>query len=354
GKMVDFAGFRMPIQYSSIIEEHNAVRSGVGLFDLSHMGEFVVSGDEAVPFLQRMTTNDISQVEVGQAQYTAICNERGGIIDDCVVYRFEDHFLLVVNASNIEKDFDWFERHLSDKVSITDRSKDYCLIAVQGPRSLELLLKATDKSKEAVESLPFYCHCTVTIEGLDVICARTGYTGELGYELYLDGGGADRIWSALSDQDMDCQAQPVGLGARDTLRLEMKYCLYGNDIDEETNPLEAGLGWITKLDKGDFIGGEALREIKSKGLERKLIGFQISGRGIARHGCEVIADGTTVGHVTSGTHSPSLEKSIGMAYVETGYSFVGSKLTIDSRRRQLEATVVKTPFWTKGTAARAV
>ncbi len=352
-KMVDFAGYRMPIQYTGIIEEHNAVRSGVGLFDLSHMGEFVVVGEGASAFLQRMTTNDVSQIEIGQAQYTAVCNERAGILDDCVVYRFEDRYLLIVNASNIEKDFNWFESHLADDVSLTDRSDDYSLVAVQGPRSRELLLMAADEERE-ISSLQFYRHCNATIGGVEVICARTGYTGELGYELYIEGEGADRVWTALSEQEVDFEVKPVGLGARDTLRMEMKYCLYGNDIDEGTNPLEANLGWITKLDNNDFIGKDALVEIKSNGVERKLVGFEISGRGIARHGYEVLANGTVVGDVTSGTHSPSLGKSIGMAYVESHCAAIGQELTINSRGRQLEATVVKTPFWKKGTSAQKV
>ena len=352
-KMIDFAGFKMPIQYTSIIEEHNAVRSGLGLFDLSHMGEFVIAGTGSIPYLERMTTNNVSQLEIGQAQYTAVCNEHGGILDDCVIYRFEGHFLLVVNASNIEKVFDWFENHLSDEGSITDRSDDYALIAVQGPRSCELLLIAAGEGTE-ISTLQRYRHCSATIGGVELTCARTGYTGELGYELYIEGDGAEKVWTVLAEQDVDFEVKPVGLGARDTLRLEMRYCLYGNDIDEDTNPLEAGLGWITKLDSDDFIGCEPLRKVRAYGIDRKLVGFEISGRGIARNGYAVTANGSAIGHVTSGTHSPSLGKSIGMAYVESSYASTGNELTIDSRGRELEAIVVETPFWKKGTATQNV
>ena len=348
--MVDFAGFKMPVHYTSIIEEHNTVRNGVGLFDLSHMGEFAIAGAGAIPYLQRMTTNDVSQLEVGQAQYTAVCNENGGILDDCVLYRFEAHFLLVVNASNIDKVFDWFEIHLADEVSTTDRSDDYSLVAVQGPRSCELLLMAASEETQ-ISSLHRNRHCKANIGGVELTCARTGYTGELGYELYIECDEVEKVWTTLAEQDVDFEVKPVGLGARDTLRLEMKYCLYGNDIDEETNPLEAGLGWITKLDSDDFIGCEPLRRLKADGLDRKLVGFEISGRGIARKGYAVTENGSAIGHVTSGTHSPSLGKSIGMAYLESSYASVGKELTIDCRGRQLEAIVVETPFWKNGTVA---
>ncbi|HHZ98296.1 MAG TPA: glycine cleavage system aminomethyltransferase GcvT [Candidatus Marinimicrobia bacterium] len=352
-KMVPFGGFEMPVQYSGIIDEHTSVREAVGLFDLSHMGEFVISGRGASSFLQRVTTNNVATIQTDQAQYTAICNENGGIIDDCVLYRFSDHYLLVVNASNIEKDLGWLESNLQGEVSLKDRSDDFSLVAVQGPKSLELLSKVVNNTQD-VRSLPFYWHCQSVVAGIEVICARTGYTGELGYEIYVDGGEAEPVWDILLEEGASLGVKPVGLGARDTLRLEMKYCLYGNDIDEKTNPIEAGLGWITKLEKGDFIGKAAIAKVQSNGPERKLIGFELLDRGIARHGYSAMFNGNTIGSVTSGTHSPTLGKSIGMAYVDSSHASTGSELKIDIRGKVMPAKVVKTPFWTKGTATEKV
>ena len=350
-KIVSFSGFLMPLQYSGIKDEHNSVRNSVGLFDLSHMGEFTVSGKDSMSFLQRMTINDLSRVHVGQAQYSAFCNKLGGIIDDCVIYRLKDCYLLVVNASNISKDFNWLLQNLQaeEDVSIKNKSKNYSLLAVQGPLSLDLLQRL-GKTSEVIGSLPFYHHCFTNIAGVDVICARTGYTGELGYELYIEDSSVKTVWNALMKKGSDLNIQAIGLGARDTLRLEMKYCLYGNDISEITNPLEAGLGWITKFEKGNFIGKDKLIQIKTEGIKRKLIGFQVSDKRIARNGYKVMRNGKTVGHVTSGSHSPSLLKSIGVAYVKSNCSEIGSNLTIDARGRELKATIVRTPFWTKGTS----
>jgi aminomethyltransferase len=352
-KMVPFGGFEMPVQYSGIIDEHLSVREAVGLFDLSHMGEFVISGSRAASFLQQMTTNDINAVQIGQAQYTAICNENGGIIDDCVLYRFSDHYLLVVNASNIEKDFGWLESNIQGEVLLKDRSDDFSLIAIQGPHSLDLICQVVSNPEE-VKSLPFYWHCESVVAGAHVICARTGYTGELGYEIYINGEEAEPVWNILLEEGASLGVKPVGLGARDTLRVEMKYCLYGNDIDENTNPIEAGLGWITKLEKGDFVGKAAIAKVQSDGPERKLIGFELSDRSIARHGYSAICNGNIIGIVTSGTHSPTLGKSIGMAYVDSFHASTGTELEIDVRGKVIPATVVKTPFWTKGTATKIV
>ena len=352
-KMVPFGGFEMPVQYSGIIDEHISVREAVGLFDLSHMGEFVISGSRAASFLQRMTTNDINAVQIGQAQYTAICNENGGIIDDCVLYRFSDHYLLVVNASNIEKDFGWLESNIQGEVLLKDRSDDFSLVAIQGPHSLDLMCRVVNNPEE-VKFLPFYWHCESVVAGVHVICARTGYTGELGYEIYINGEEAEPVWNILLEEGASLGVKPVGLGARDTLRLEMKYCLYGNDIDEKTNPIEAGLGWITKLEKGDFVGKAAIAKVQSDGPERKLIGFELLDRGIARHGYSAICNGNTIGIVTSGTHSPTLGKSIGMAYVDSFHASTGTELEIDVRGKVIPATVVETPFWTKGTATKKV
>ena len=352
-KMVPFGGFEMPVQYSGIIDEHTSVREAVGLFDLSHMGEFVISGSRAASFLQRMTTNDINAVQIGQAQYTAICNENGGIIDDCVLYRFSNHYLLVVNASNIEKDYGWLESNIQGEVLLKDRSDDFSLVAIQGPHSLDLMCRVASNPEE-VKSLPFYWHCESVVAGAHVICARTGYTGELGYEIYINGEEAEPVWNILLEEGAPLGVKPVGLGARDTLRLEMKYCLYGNDIDEKTNPIEAGLGWITKLEKGDFVGKAAIAKVQSDGPERKLIGFELLDRGIARHGYSAIYNGNTIGSVTSGTHSPTLGKSIGMAYVDSFHASTGTELEIDVRGKVIPATVVETPFWTKGTATKKV
>tara|TARA_B100000029_G_scaffold112346_1_gene104515 strand:+ start:33330 stop:34451 length:1122 start_codon:yes stop_codon:yes gene_type:complete len=350
-RIVSFSGFLMPLHYSGIIEEHNSVRNSVGLFDLSHMGEFYISGKDSFPFLQRITTNDLSKINVGQAQYSAFCNKLGGIIDDFLIYRFTDHFLIVVNASNIVKDFMWLKENVNvnEDISIEDQSNTFSLLSIQGPLSLDLLLSLV-KNSEEIESLPYYHYCHTNIGGVDIICSRTGYTGELGYELYIKGSGVKSIWNIIMDKGADLNIQAIGLGARDTLRLEMKYCLYGNDISENNNPLEARLGWITKFGKGDFIGKEKLIQFKSEGIKRKLIGFEISGKGIARNGYKLIKNGTVVGHVTSGSYSPSLLTSIGMAYVKSDYTKIGENLIIDARGRELQATIVNTPFWTKGTA----
>jgi len=351
-KMVPFAGFEMPIQYSSIIEEHSVVRERVGLFDLSHMGEFEIGGSGARQFLQKVTINDVARLEVGQAQYTAICNENGGIIDDCVLYRRDEDYLLVVNVSNILKDYDWLKEHQTENVLLRDVSDETTLIAVQGPDSHALLKNLN--CDPWIGALSFYHHQETTFDSVTILCARTGYTGELGYELYLSNDDADRLWNALTAAGDSFGVKPVGLGARDTLRLEMGYVLYGNELDESTSPLEAGLGWITKLDQESFIGRDAILRLKSAGISRKLVAFEMEERGIPRNGYPILRDGAQVGQVTSGTFSPSLKKGIGIGFVEAEYGKPGSRVEISIRDAGIGAVIVKPPFWNSGTLTKEI
>jgi len=349
-KIVEFAGYEMPIQYASIHDEHIAVRTSVGLFDVSHMGEFEVRGRGALGLVQLVTTNDASKLVEGKVQYSAMCYPEGGIIDDLLVYRLaEDRFMLVVNASNIQKDFGWIKEHCSDNdVELADRSEETSLLAVQGPRSLETLQTLTQTNLSA---MPYYTFVAGTLAGINMLISRTGYTGELGFELYFDSRAltAERVWNAVMEAGKPFGIKPVGLAARDTLRLEMGFCLYGNDIDRETNPLEAGLGWITKLDKGTFIGDDALRKVKQEGAKRKLVGFIVEDdRAFPRHGYEIRStDASAVGHVTSGTVSPSLEKGIGLGYVASSHAQPGTPITIVIRNKEAGAIVSKIPFIVK-------
>ena len=281
-KMVPFGGYEMPVQYTSIIEEHKAVRTAVGVFDVSHMGEFVVKGKNAQAFLQHVTVNDVAKLVPGEAQYSAMCYDNGGIVDDILVYKIgEGNFMVVVNASNSEKDFEWMSRHLMPDVELRNESESTALLAIQGPKSQTVIQKLTSTD---VKSIPYYRFKEVSIAGVDMILSRTGYTGELGYEIYFSPSYAENVWNALFKAGKDCGITPVGLGARDTLRLEMGYCLYGNDIDQTTNTIEAGLGWITKLKKGDFIARAVLEKVKAEGPRRKLVGIEIEEKAIARHG----------------------------------------------------------------------
>jgi len=340
-KMVDFAGYKMPIQYSGIIGEHKRVRESVGVFDVSHMGEFIISGDGAEPFLNRMTINDVTKVSPGQAQYTAMCYEDGGMIDDLLIYRYEHHFMMVVNAANLEKDWNWLQEHLGEKVEMNNISDSITLLAVQGPNSRRLLQKLTDVDMTRIK---FYRFIEGKIADAPATIARTGYTGELGFELYLENQFTEQVWDAIFEAGKEFRVLPVGLGARDTLRLEAGLCLYGNDIDESTNPLEAGLSWITKLDKGDFIGRDALVDIRKKGLTRKLAGFKLLERGIPRHGYTISKDGKNIGEVTSGNQSPVLNTGIGMGYVKKEFADPGTDINIMIRNREVSAKVVKPPF----------
>jgi aminomethyltransferase len=342
-KLVEFGGFEMPVQYRGIIEEHRAVRQAVGLFDVSHMGEFRVAGRGALDFLQRVTINDVSKLAEGRAQYSALCYEDGGIVDDLLVYHRGDDFMLVVNASNLKKDFDWLLSNISGDVTLDDASDRTALLAVQGPKSLETLQKLTDTDLSSIE---YYHHRRCMVGSVSVLISRTGYTGELGFELYFDANAstAENVWNSIMKAGSEFGIAPVGLGARDTLRLEMGFCLYGNDIDESTNPLEAGLGWITKLNKPDFIGKQSLLAVKEHGLKRKLVGFTLPDKALARHGYPILVDGKEIGHVTSGTFSPTLERGIGMGYVATQFAEPGTSIVIDVRGRQVGAKVVSLPF----------
>ncbi len=342
-KIVEFAGFEMPVQYSGIIEEHRRVRESVGVFDVSHMGEFVVRGRDALAFIQSVTVNDASRLDDGRVQYSALCYDDGGIVDDLLVYNMGDHYMLVVNAANIAKDFAWLREHCSADVQLTDRSDDFSLLAVQGPRSLATLSKLT---RADLAGLAYYHFLRGEIAGVPMVISRTGYTGELGFELYFpsDPPTGERVWNAVMEAGKEFGIGPVGLGARDTLRLEMGFCLYGNDIDRTTNPLEAGLGWITKLGKGEFLGRAAIMNAKERGLQRKLLGFTLRDKAFPRHGYTIRAGGRDVGTVTSGTFSPSLDQGIGMGYVEAGLSAPGTSLSVAIRNRDIPGAVVPIPF----------
>lgn len=342
-KLVPFAGYQMPIQYSSIIAEHKAVRNSVGVFDVSHMGEVFVSGDEAEKFVQHITVNDASKLTDGRVQYSAMCYENGGIIDDLLVYRFDkNNFMLVINASNIEKDFEWMEKNNNFNATLSNQSDDYSLLAVQGPNSKEVVQTAFNTTLD----FEYYYFTKINYEGKEIIISRTGYTGELGYEIYFKGDEkfAEQIWSNIFSAGEKFGIAPIGLGARDTLRLEMGFCLYGNDIDQTTNPLEAGLGWITKLKKENFIGQKSLLKIKEEGIKRKLTPMISEERIIPRKGYEILSEGKVVGVVTSGTQSPTLEKSIALGYVETESSVEGKELFINIRGKEISAKVVSLPF----------
>lgn len=342
GKIVEFAGYYMPIQYKGIIEEHRRVRTTVGLFDVSHMGEFMVSGKNAEAFIQQLTINDVSKLAVKQVQYSAMCYENGGIVDDLLVYRFPDHYMLVVNAANLEKDWEWALDHLMPLVNLENKSDDLSLLALQGPRAEATMQKLTDMDLSAIK---YYWLEEEKVAGVKMIVSRTGYTGEPGFELCFPKEHSEQAWYALMEAGKEYDIEPIGLGARDTLRLEMKFCLYGNDIDATTNPLEASLGWITKLNKGDFIGRDALLKIKEQGIERRLIGFEMDAKAFPRHGYSILCDEKNVGQVTSGTFSPMLEKGIGTGYVPSELAVVGTLIGIDVRGKVLPAKIVETPFY---------
>jgi len=308
------------------------------------MGEFIVKGSNAEAFLQKITINDVSKVDVRQVQYSAMCYPEGGIVDDLLIYRFPDHYLMVVNAANLDKDWEWANRHLIGGVTLTNESDRYSLLALQGPMAQKTLQKLTALD---LGKLDYYWLDEAEAAGVPMMISRTGYTGELGYELMMPNESAVKVWKAVMAAGAEFDIEPIGLGARDTLRLEMKYCLYGNDIDQTTNPLEAGLGWITKLNKGEFISREALLQIKAAGLKRKLIGFDMPGRAFPRHGYAIYSGGERVGVVTSGTFSPSLEKGIGTGYVPVELAAVGTPLEIEIRNSRMPATVCETPFYKK-------
>lgn len=340
--MTDFGGWEMPVEYVGIIEEHKAVRNECGLFDVSHMGEIIVSGSSAAASLQKIITNDLDKLEDGKVLYTPICREDGGIIDDLLVYRLAaDEYLMVVNASNTEKDFNWVKQHLLEESQAENVSEEYALLALQGPESQKVLTQLTDID---LNSLEYYSFRKAKAAGVEMFISRTGYTGELGYELYFEADKAENIWERLMEAGSDFGLKACGLGARDTLRLEKTLALYGNDIDENTDPYEAQMGWTVKLNKGDFIGRDALLAAEKKCCERKLIPFKVTGRGVARHNHEVYVDGNKIGRVTSGSYSPTLKQGIGMAYLKRKYSEPGTEIEIKIRNRKIKAEVVKGPF----------
>ncbi|MFI5236387.1 MAG: glycine cleavage system aminomethyltransferase GcvT [Ignavibacteriales bacterium] len=342
-KLVEFAGYEMPIQYSSIIAEHKAVRNSVGVFDVSHMGEVFITGDKALDFVQHITINDASKLFPGRIQYSAMCYPDGGIVDDLLVYNISDNeYLLVINASNIDKDISWMKENNKFGVQINNESEEYSLLAVQGPNSGKVIKKLVKDLPE----LEYYHFTKAKIAGIDMIISRTGYTGEVGYEIYFKGDETDAeiVWNEIFKAGKEFDIQPVGLAARDSLRLEMGFCLYGNDIDQTTNPVEAGLGWITNTEKENFIGRDAILKVKQEGPGRKLVAMISDEKTFPRKGYEISADGKKVGIITSGTVSPVLEKPIALGYVDKPLNSAGSKVAFKIRDKEFPAVVTKLPF----------
>lgn len=343
-KMVPFAGYNMPVSYEGVNIEHETVRNAVGVFDVSHMGEFLVTGPNALALIQKVCSNDASKLVNGKAQYSCFPNETGGIVDDLIVYRLEEEkYLLVVNASNIQKDWDWINKHNSMGASLRDLSEDYSLLAIQGPKAVEAMqsLSSVDLS-----GIKFYNFVVGDFAGIQhIIISATGYTGSGGFEIYCKNSEVKQIWDKVLEAGAAYGIKPVGLAARDTLRLEMGYCLYGNDIDDTTSPIEAGLGWITKFTK-DFINSEALKDQKERTPERKLVAFELDDRGIPRQGYDIVdSSGRAIGNVTSGTMSPSLKKGIGMGYVPAVLTDPGTQIHIQIRKNAVPATIIKLPFY---------
>ncbi|HEY1166749.1 MAG TPA: glycine cleavage system aminomethyltransferase GcvT [Chitinophaga sp.] len=345
-KMVPFAGYNMPVSYSGINDEHQTVRNNAGVFDVSHMGEFILKGSDALDLIQRVTSNDASKLSAGKAQYSCLPNREGGIVDDLLVYCIEENnvYMLVVNASNIEKDWNWISEHNTKGVEMHNISEKTCLLAIQGPNATSILQPLTDID---LVNMKYYTFSKGVFAGVpNVLVSATGYTGAGGVEIYFEDkdGAAEKIWDALFEAGGPKGLKPIGLGARDTLRLEMGFCLYGNDIDDRTSPLEAGLGWITKFTK-DFTAREILEKQKAAGLTQKLVGFEMIDKGIPRHDYEIRnAAGEAIGRVTSGTQSPSLQKAVGLGYVSTAHAALDSEIYIAVRDKQLKAKVVKVPF----------
>ena len=345
-KMVPFAGYNMPVSYQGINLEHQTVREKVGVFDVSHMGEFFVTGPNALSLIQRVCSNDASKLEDGEAQYSCLPNHDGGVVDDLIVYKIAaEKWLLVVNASNIDKDWAWINSHNTMGASLENSSDHYSLLAIQGPKAIQAMQSLTQENLSAIK---FYTFKINTFAGVEnVIISATGYTGSGGFEIYCKNTQVAKIWTKVLEAGADCGIQPIGLAARDTLRLEMGYCLYGNDIDDTTSPLEAGLGWITKFNK-DFINSESLKKQKEIGVSKTLVGFELSQRGIPRQGYAIVdAQGNSIGRVTSGTMSPSMGKGIGLGYVPMALKEVGSQIHIQIRNKIVPAMVVKLPFYKK-------
>ena len=343
-KMVPFAGYNMPVQYEGVNAEHETVRTGVGVFDVSHMGEFLISGPNALALIQKVTSNDASKLAVGKAQYSCLPNDDGGIVDDLIVYMIKDEqYLLVVNASNIEKDWNWIQSKNDVGAEMKDLSEDYSLLAIQGPKAVEAMQSLSSHDLAAIK---FYNFIVGDFAGIEhVIISATGYTGSGGFEIYCKNSEVKQVWDKVFEVGAAYGIKPIGLAARDTLRLEMGYCLYGNDIDDTTSPIEAGLGWITKFTK-EFTNSEALEDEKRRGPERKLVAFELNERGVPRQGYDIVdGNGNKIGIVTSGTMSPSLGTGIGMGYVPPVFTDVGSNIHIQIRKNAVPATVVKLPFY---------
>ncbi len=343
-KIIPFAGYNMPVSYEGINIEHETVRKAVGVFDVSHMGEFFLTGENALALIQKITSNDAAKLTPGKAQYSCMPNNYGGIVDDLIIYMIsENEYMLVVNASNIEKDWNWIAAHNDLKVTMTNRSDDWSLLAIQGPKAVEAMQSLTSVDLSTIQ---FYTFQIAEFAGLaNVIVSATGYTGSGGFEVYVKNEDAEALWNKVFEAGADFGIKPIGLAARDTLRLEMGYCLYGNDINDTTSPIEAGLGWITKFNK-DFVNSEALKKQKEEGVTRKLVAFELVERGIPRHDYEIVdAAGKVIGIVTSGTMSPSLGIGIGMGYVNTNHTAIDSEIFIQIRKNAIPAKVVKLPFY---------
>ena len=342
-KMVPFAGYNMPVSYKGVNHEHQVVRNNVGVFDVSHMGEFLISGPQALDLIQRVTSNDASKLIIGQAQYSCLPNNDNGIVDDLLVYRIkEEAYLLVVNASNIEKDFEWISQHNTNNAELRNLSDNYALLAIQGPKAVEAMQSLTSIDLAAIK----YYHFEVAdFAGIEhVIISATGYTGSGGFEIYCKNTEVQQVWNKVLEAGSEYNIEPIGLAARDTLRLEMGYCLYGNDIDDTTSPIEAGLGWVTKFNK-DFTNKTSLQAQKENGVSKKLVGFEMVEKGIPRHDYQIVSPtGEVIGKVTSGTMSPTLNKAIGMGYVNTAFSKPGTEILIQIRKKQVIARVMKMPF----------
>lgn len=341
-RMVPFAGYVMPLQYSGIIPEHRAVRQSMGLFDLSHMGEFLVSGEDALSAVDFLVTNDVSGLRVNQVRYSPMCYPDGGIVDDLLVYRFPNHVMLVVNASNIEKDLGWIQENARGNIQIENISDEVSLIAVQGPKSEALLQELTDVD---LASVPYYSFTVGQVAGMEATISRTGYTGEAGFELYVTNADAPELWRALLESGEAEGLKPVGLGARDTLRLEAGYMLYGNDIDQDTSPLEAGLGWTVKFGDSDFVGRDALEQQKAQGLKRRMVALEMLDRAIPRPHFPIRSDGNVVGSLTSGTFSPTFDRGIGLGYVDIEHGKAGTDVQVEVREQEHPARIVRKPLY---------
>ncbi|MDT3428118.1 aminomethyltransferase [Paenibacillus forsythiae] len=346
-RSIDFGGWELPVQFTGIQKEHEAVRSRAGLFDVSHMGEFMVTGNGAEAYLQRMTTNDVGKLADGQAQYTLLCYPDGGTVDDLLVYRLgEGRYMLVVNAANIGKDLEWLQDHLPESgVKLADCSEETLLLAVQGPNAEKIMSEVTELPLAGLK--PFHFAERAEVCGVEVLLSRTGYTGEDGFELYAPADAAEKLWSGLLEAGSAHGLTPAGLGARDTLRFEAKLPLYGQELSQDISPLEAGLGFFVKLDKGDFIGRAALQAQKEQGVPRRLVGVEMIDRGIPRSHYPVFAGGQQIGEITTGTQSPTLKRNLGLALVDAGYAVIGTELEVEIRGKRLKAVVVKAPFYKK-------